>query len=196
VNPPAHLKGDSIVRGDFFFVFGQAPLGLKSCMTRRTDGVIVSNGSAEKSHNAIPCVLVYRSTRPMNHSPQYLEASIHDLINIFRVEFFCHGRKTHHISKEDRNQFSLTLQVSPDAKHPLHQKFRGVIEGRSPGVGRSLLPVSTTFSTLVEKLECNPIFGRGFTGARGEGGAALAAEVVSFRVIKVALRAFHKSRSL
>ena len=72
--------------------------------------VLMGDRGTKYGHYTITPVLIYRAFVSVDFFCQDLEASIHDMVHVFRIKPLSHGGKIGHIGKDDRHLFSLPLK--------------------------------------------------------------------------------------
>jgi hypothetical protein len=83
--------------------------------------VFMRDGSAEQGHDPVAGVLVDRALEPVHLRRDPLEAMVHDLVHLFRVELLGHGREASDVGKEDGDLAQLPFQCAAGGKDLLGQ---------------------------------------------------------------------------
>jgi hypothetical protein len=78
--------------------------------------IFMSDRSSEERHDSIPGILANGALVPIDLMDQKSETSIHDLMDLFRVELLRERREVGHFGKEDRHQFSLSFERAPGSE--------------------------------------------------------------------------------
>ena len=88
--------------------------------------VLMGQRRTKQSHNAIAGKLVDRSLVFVNFIHQDLEASVHDLVDFFRVKLLRHGSVIGHICKKNSDEFTFSFNGASGCEDFISQEFGGV----------------------------------------------------------------------